>query len=82
VYHEGAVDDPTGATPAGLAGADTGSSKSGANSPGRNIIMRVTAVGAIPGRARFARSAVVRIRADPAAEPEAAGDLVQILTWE
>ena len=82
VYHEGDVDDPTGATPAGLAVADTGSSNSANRSSSRNVIMRVTAVGAIPGRARFVRSAVVRIRADPAAEPEAAGDLVQILTWE
>jgi general secretion pathway protein K len=82
VYHEGNVDDPTGATPAGVAVADAVSSNSGNGSSGRNIIMRVTALAAIPGRARFVRSAVVRIRADPAAEPEAAGDLVQILTWE
>jgi general secretion pathway protein K len=82
VYHEGDVDDPSGATPAGVAVADTSNAKSGNSFSGRNIIMRVTAVAAIPGRARFARSAVVRIRADPAAEPETAGDLVQVLTWE
>jgi general secretion pathway protein K len=80
VYHEDAVDDPTGATPAGLAVA--GGSGSGNGLSSHNVIMRVTAIAAIPGRARFVRSAVVRIRADPAAEPETAGDLVQVLTWE
>ena len=82
VYHEGDVADATAATPAGMAVADAGSSSSGESIPGRNVIMRVTAAAAIPGRARFVRSAVVRIRADPAAEAETAGDLVQILTWE
>jgi general secretion pathway protein K len=82
VYHEGDVVDPSGATPVGVAVADGGSSGSGNHPASRNIIMNVTTVAAIPGRARFVRSAVVRIRTDPAAEPEAPGDLVQILTWE
>jgi general secretion pathway protein K len=82
VYHEGDVDDPGTATLAGVAVADAGNSKSGGRLFSGNIVMRVTAVAAIPGRARFVRSAVVRIRADPDAEAETAGDLVQILTWE
>jgi general secretion pathway protein K len=73
VYHEGDVADAT---------ADARGSSSDESIPGRNVIMRVTAAATIPGRARFVRSAVVRIRADPAAEAETAGDLVQILTWE
>jgi general secretion pathway protein K len=81
VYHEGDVDDPGGATPAGMA-VDAGNSLSDNHLLSRNVIMHVTAVAVIPGRARFVRSAVVRIRADPAADPETAGDLVQILTWE
>jgi general secretion pathway protein K len=76
VYHEGDGDDPSGTA------ADVGSSKSDSRLSSRNIIMRITATAAIPGRSRFVRSAVVRIRTDPAAEPETAGDLVQILTWE
>ena len=82
VYHEGDVADPGGTTPAGVAVADTGSSRSGNRFSSRNVIMRVTAAATIPGRAHFVRSAVVRIRADPAAEAETAADLVQILTWE
>jgi general secretion pathway protein K len=82
VYHEGDVVDSGGATPVGAAIADAGSTKSDNRVVSQNVIMRVTAVAIIPGRASFVRSAVVRIRADPAAEPETAGDLVQILTWE
>jgi general secretion pathway protein K len=85
VYHEGSVSDPGGASPAGVAVGDTGLSRAGAassNSVSQNIVMRVMAAAVIPGRARFVRSAVVRLRTDAATEPGTGGNLIQVLTWE
>jgi general secretion pathway protein K len=82
VYHEGGVSDPSGASPAAAAIGDAGMSHSGAAGPGfvsGNVVWRVTAAAVIPGRARFVRSAVVRLRGEATA---ADGDPVQILTWE
>jgi general secretion pathway protein K len=65
VFHEGGVSDTRRPT-----SAETGQGL---------VVMRLTAAAVIPGRARFVRSATVRIRADTRA---AEGDLIQILAWE
>lgn len=82
VYHEGSVSDPTRASPAATAVGDAALSQAGATLPSfgsDNVVMHVTAVAVIPGRARFVRSTVVRIRADAATID---GKPLQILTWE
>jgi len=85
VYHEGGVTDPTAASPASTAASDARLSGAAASGPGfvsRNVIVRITAVAALPGRARFVRSAVVRVRADSAPETSGGPHLIEILTWE
>ncbi len=81
VYQEGDVQASGGASPTGSAIVDARLSGPGLAGPGfvsRNVIMRVTAAAAVRGRARFVRSAVVRLRAIPGSD----GPLIQVLTWE
>jgi general secretion pathway protein K len=82
VYQEGDVNDPTGATPAAAAVAGTADSGTGTSFGSRNLVMRVTAAAVLPGRARFVRSAVLRLRADAMANPGKGGAMIQVLTWE
>jgi general secretion pathway protein K len=83
VYHEGDVADPTRASSAGAAIRDAKLS-SQATEPilsTQNVIARVTAVANLAGRAKFERSAVLRLRAN--APPDAVGmrRVIQVLTW-
>ena len=83
VYHEGGVNDASGTSLAAAAIGDARNSSLGAAGPdfvSRNVIMRVTAAAVIPGRARFIRSAVVRLRMDSEAGDD--GEMVQVLTWK
>jgi hypothetical protein len=67
--------------PTGSAIMDARLSGPGLEGPGlvsRNVIMRVTAVASIRGRARFVRVAIVRLRAGAGSD----GPLIQVLTWE
>ena len=95
VYHEGDVSDPGGVSPAGAAVADARYSSSGVSGPGytsRNTIIGLRATAVVYGRARFVRSAVVRMRAGPGTDLRMRagpgtdagprGDLLQILNWE
>jgi general secretion pathway protein K len=85
VYHEGSVSDPGGASPAGVAVGDTGLSRAnaaGSSFVSQNVVMRVVAAAVVPGRARFVRSAVVRLRTDAATDPGTGDNLIQVLTWE
>jgi general secretion pathway protein K len=85
VYHEGDLNDPSGATPAAAAVGDAGTAKPGAAGPGfvsNNVIVRLTATAVVPGRARFVRSAVVRVRSGSGEAPTGLHDLVQVLTWD
>lgn len=81
IYHEGDVNASGGALPTGSAIIDARLSGPALAGPGfvsRNVVMRVTAVASIPGKARFIRSAIVRIRAAAGGD----GPLIQVLTWE
>jgi general secretion pathway protein K len=81
IYHEGDVAESGGALPTGSAIIDARLSGPGLTGPGlvsRNVIMQVTAVASIRGRARFVRSAIVRVRATPSDN----GPFIQVLTWE
>jgi hypothetical protein len=85
VYHEGDVNDVAGTSPAAVAVGDARTSGGGAVALGfvsHNVIMRVTATAVVHGAARFVRSAVVRLRAEPGPAAASAGDLMQVLTWE
>jgi general secretion pathway protein K len=81
IYQEGDVQASGGASPVGSAIVDARLSGPGFVGPGfvsHDVIMRVTATALVPGRARFVRSAVVRLRASLGGD----GPLMQILTWE
>ncbi len=85
IWHEGDVSDPGGASPAAAAISDAAADQPGAAGPdfvSDNLAMRLTAVAVIPGRARFVRSAVVRLRLGAAADGGAGDSLVQVLDWE
>jgi general secretion pathway protein K len=81
INHEGDVSVTGSALPTGSAIMDARLSGPGLEGPGlvsRNVIMRVTAVASIRGRARFVRVAIVRLRAGAGSD----GPLIQVLTWE
>jgi general secretion pathway protein K len=81
IYQEGDVQAFGGASPAGSAIVDARLSGPGLAGPGfvsRDVIVRVTAVASVQGRARFVRTAIVRFRAMPGND----GPLIQVLTWE
>jgi general secretion pathway protein K len=81
VYHEGEVTDTGRDSPVGSTLSDLRVSSRGDTGPvpiSHNVVMRLTAVAVVRGRSQFARSAVVRIRAEPAS----GGSLFQVLTWE
>jgi len=85
VFHEGDVNDIGGASPAAIAVGDARTSGGGAVAAGfvsRNAIVRLTATAVVHGTARFVRSAVVRLRAEPGPEAAKVVDLMQVLTWE
>jgi general secretion pathway protein K len=85
VYHEGDVRNPGGASPAGAAVSDARYASNAVSGPGfisGNAIIRVSATAIVRGRARFVRSAVVRVRSGPGTDAGTGSDLVQILTWE
>jgi general secretion pathway protein K len=85
VYHEGDVNDPAGASPAAAATGDARISRGGAavtSFVSHNVVLRLTATAVVRGKARFIRSAVVRMRAAAVEPASAVRDLIQVLTWE
>jgi general secretion pathway protein K len=80
IYQEGDVASAAGGSPAEQAAADARLAHPGPDAPrfaSHNAIMRITAVAVVHGRARFVRSAIVRVR-----DNQVGGSPVQLLTWE
>jgi general secretion pathway protein K len=84
VYHEGGVTDPTGGSLASAAVADARLANRVVEPTfsSQNIIVHVTAAASVAGRAKFVRSAVLRLRGNRTSEAGAMRGVIQVLTWE
>ncbi len=85
VYHEGDVVTAAGASPAAAAVGDALVSGKNGVEPGfvsKNVIVHVTADAVVRGRARFVRSATIRVRHGMGPDAGTGGDAVQVLTWD
>jgi general secretion pathway protein K len=84
VYHEGGVADLTGGSPASAAVADAKLANRAVEPAfsGQNIVVHVTAVASVADRAKFVRSAVLRLRGNVTPEAGAMRSVIQVLTWE